>query len=215
MSRAAGLSLAIRALFGILLGIAASTGCEHEQYCLGDDCSLNPSIDSGTGTVDAAQDPGCENDDQCPGFLSVCKTVTHECVSCLSDADCPLPRTGRCDLNRNQCVQCLSAADCSSGEVCVATPGDCATPCTSASQCDDSGPLFSSFCDPALEVCVQCLEDTDCAVLGSIGGGAIGAGYCELGSCVGCRSNDDCTEASPRCILGICSPCSGSGDCSL
>jgi len=123
----------------------------------------------------------CRSDDDCPsGEASVCDPV-EGCVQCLFDWDCPAAH--RCD--ERTCIE--------------------KKPCGDDSDCGDDSEY--PVCDPVLQQCVGCREDSHCEE-----GERCGAGECSaVSECVNsrdCRDGDVCNAA-----VGLCVACVVDGDC--
>jgi hypothetical protein len=144
------------------------------------------SLDLFQPAVDLASE--CRESKDCPPGRKFC--ARNSCVQCLLDADCDR-RHPACV--GNVCVECRARKDCDSGQNCNSVLELCAPACTAGSEC--SGPELPR-CSSELDLCVQCLEDADCAGRKEP---VCGRG----GRCVGCRSNADCSPdaGKPSCDL--------------
>lgn len=70
-----------------------------------------------------------------------------------------------------------------------------------AGACQADCQILGQLCHPQRLICVECLDDTDCAIAG--------ATFCDRGrgECTECRVHSDCPRASPLCTFGHCSVC--------
>ena len=202
-------------LGAVCRGNTCTTGCNDERDCPQD----KPICDrEGSGACVACVgdrdclDPGltcvggecrltCSRDADCNGGL--CDPATSSCVACAENSDCALghlciegaclagcerdrdcpPETNACaaaDGDHGTCYECIDS--CPSGLTCK--DHHCTSQCTSNVQCPNG------VCDTTTGNCVQCLDDTPCA-LGTI---------CDEQMCVaGCRVDNDCPMAMPKC----------------
>lgn len=122
-----------------------------------------------------------------------------------------------CGTEKNPALCCNDAADCASvglteasecsdgllcrGNQCVAES------CTTSSECEGGAPYCSSS-----NLCqVACDSDSQCPGFGD----DARLMFCEMGSCVECRSNTDCSDAdTPVCnSSGTCVGCASDSDC--
>ncbi len=144
----------------------------------------------------------------CPPGLSVCDSVTGQCVACTAGDATHCPSGQPFCTNANQCAVCLGdTTGCPPGTFC-----DRGTRCVACRGSIDCPP--GRVCLPDGSGCVECLADRDC-------GGDPAKPYCGPGnSCVACRAapTDTCGKDSPtapHCLSppGVCVRCRGDGDC--
>lgn len=136
-----------------------------------------------------------------------CDASTHECVGCVRKADCGGNKT-ECDPTKHECVECLVQSDCKS----VSRPTCEAGTCIACRNNDDCiGRAGKPLCDMAtasatLGQCVQCITGSDCANP---------TPQCSNHQCIGCTSDDACTDLSnPECNpTGSCIPCTADAAC--
>ncbi|MCK5801609.1 MAG: hypothetical protein KAI66_02195, partial [Lentisphaeria bacterium] len=150
---------------------ACVQGCANDDECeLGQICGESGQCEAGCntdrdcpgGTFCAEEGiclAGCISDDDC-GWGDHCWLDEHACVECLNDDHCIM---GACDLSSHTCTRtCSRDQECQGNDVCdtTAEPSICVE-CYAddTGNCDGSGLL----CDTSNRVCVECLEDTDCA----------------------------------------------------
>jgi hypothetical protein len=102
------------------------TGCTRDE-----DCSRSTPFC--VDTVCAV----CKTDSSCPATAPVCDQSTHDCRTCLKDAECA---SGACDLAAGTCVE--------QGKILYASPGGTvADPCTKAQPCSFARAVTAA--DPA------------------------------------------------------------------
>ena len=94
------------------------------------------------------------------------------------------------------------------GDRCVRT-GDGGPDATVDAPPADAGPcdgrcVAPQVCDEARAVCVDCVDDSECAEP---------TGVCVVGECVACRDGSTCVDAAPACRDGACVSCETAGDC--
>jgi hypothetical protein len=148
---------------------------------------------------------GISGADSC-GMNQLC-SQTFGCVECVVGSDCPqtLPR-----CVEGECQQCGSNADCGAAMPACWADGQCHPSCGSGSgamQCPQQANL--DVCDTATGDCVGCESDTNCA------GTAKPLCEPTLEECVACLQNSDCGVAAPYCFLGdhTCVVCVSNADC--
>jgi MYXO-CTERM domain-containing protein len=109
------------------------------------------------------------------------------------------------------CVRCDTALSC--GPTCSACGGatpkcDPASGCAACAQNADC-PATDPVCDPVLGTCVDCVLDSDCAL--------VTAPVCDPSShtCVGCLDASDCAAPAPACDPASqkCVQCVAASDC--
>lgn len=81
------------------------------------------------------------------------------CGECQNDRDCNRESLSRCDIETHNCVRCLSEADCDDDRICSAAWRRCVEPCDDTGDCTDRD---RPFCDREQSACVECLDDGDC-----------------------------------------------------
>jgi Cys-rich repeat protein len=146
-----------------------------------------------------AQGVECTSSSQCPRDQTC---VGGACRECLVDADCGRDRPA---CVGNVCVECRTAGDCPSGQSCNPVLSTCSFSCDDASDCAGQ-PL--SRCSGELDLCVQCLDDSDCSEPRAP---ACASG----GGCVECSEDDDCPPDRPSCETASqrCVECLDAGQC--
>jgi len=136
-----------------------------------------------------------------------CNQVTHACVGCVEDIDCP---TGICDPTTNSCTQCsdTNVSKCPEGlQQC--DKGTCQACKTVNGQHIGCGP--GQVCSNGR--CVECAFDVDCPTAGYNGA----PGVCAAGVCGECRFDENgvaigCPADLPYCGQdGKCRACLGDG----
>ncbi|MBI4951596.1 MAG: DUF11 domain-containing protein [Myxococcales bacterium] len=156
----------------------------------------------------------CDTDAECSGNAPHCDPVTHTCVGCASDADCPDPAAPACQPS-GACGECSATNDtrCDGDTpVCDTGAGVCALctlgPAGNADRCaaDPAGPVCVA--GSGLTVHCGCVADSDC-------GGPTSGRVCESveSICIdgcrglggnGCPTTLACT--SPDTTIGDCVP---------
>lgn len=208
-----------------VMGACVEGTCSNDTDCalLLDDCGESLVCPIGGGTCEARERPAClplagscavvdpctcsatdEIDPDLCGDDTVCDESTGNCVECLETGDCRDDEV--CHPDRHECVECAANADCPVGLVCDPASFACVQ-CFDLTHCPDSGP---TICDPTTRTCVECLGDGDCIASGS------GGRFCDpTGTCIDCRTGDDCDRRiAPICGAdGSCRPCSAGDDC--
>jgi hypothetical protein len=116
-----------------------------------------------------------------------------------------------CQPGSAACRNCIAARSCVAPSVCHPVSGACVTPCPDeSSQC----PAPASICHPDYRVCVWCSGDSDC-------GGSTPACNAASGVCVECLDDRHCALLGDadlrRCSVAAqsCQQCLGTGDCAL
>jgi len=128
----------------------------------------------------------CQADANCPHDM-VCNQITGQCVSCLTNTDCP---SGDTCLN-GTCVQCTSDSQCSDGLVCKSFT---CTTCIANNECP-----FGTVCGSSgLCVVPQCLTSAGCITPPNL--------VCDTTNftCVECVSAIDCGGAPNTCTNNLC-----------
>ena len=141
----------------------------------------------------------CRSAPDCPHEQPKC--AGGACVECLLDADCGPARPA---CVGNACVECRSANDCASNQSCNPVLLSCALTCTEQSECAGQ-PLTQ--CSPELDVCVQCVLDSDCDERRPA---------CEPGGrCAECTGDQHCTADKPHCepASHTCAECVEQSQC--
>lgn len=129
-----------------------------------------------TGASAAALE--CQVSSDCPRGRECARGA---CVECLLDVDCGPARPA---CVGNVCAECRTATECGGNRACNPVLSTCAPSCTEPSHCAGQ-PLTQ--CSPELDVCVQCLLDSDCT--------EPRRPACDRGGrCVDCTSDAHCTE---------------------
>src|SRR5262249_30987437 len=86
--------------------------------------------------------------------------------------------TGRvCETMTHQCVECVTTADCGTGRLCIGQR--CTVQCQSDVQCASAG----AICNVALGICVQCLDAARCGQGKTCSGGRCVDAVCQPGDC--------------------------------
>ncbi|HEX4477549.1 MAG TPA: hypothetical protein VH142_20810, partial [Polyangiaceae bacterium] len=145
-----------------------------------------PFDDAGSHAFDAGALFGpCTTNMQCPPFLPECDAATGRCVQCTSDMACPSGWV--CDQVFKQC-----------GFGCNKTTA----PCQTGLKCSDSR-----------RICVECDDDMDCSSTAVTGSTPTGAQYCVLGVCVQCSVESQCASPLHCDQKGSCVECRTNDDC--
>lgn len=166
--------------------------------CMNGQCVQCRHHDDCNGVADGGREEGGGDGGVTGGWL--CNT-RHQCVGCLSHADCHDPARPVCGNNQS-CVAC----------------GD---PSARENACADREPA-RPVCHAESGVCVQCTRTPQCnARVGDAGSdeaghdGGMAGGVCSAkNTCVECNSSADCTfdPARPFCNdLDVCVGCSAAG----
>lgn len=219
-------------LAALLIGCA-----EGGSEAIEGDASVDARSDASTDTAADGSKPSCDPAaDPCPADQH-CSPLLRQCIAgCRQDSACP---KGRCDVANHECVGCLTSADCRPEEVCAGAT--CVPGCAPDRPCPDGLTCCSNACiDPSINIdhCGGCGKK--CTVTN--GSPACAAGKCAIASCKtpfencdgnaanGCEtdttaSKDHCggcgkacnpLNASGGCALGVCKVAScnaGFGDC--
>lgn len=149
----------------------------------------------------------CPGNQYCQAGQCVGDDDTDPGESCANDSDCD---GGKCNSS-GYCVDCLTNADCGSGQTCSRdqTCSGGKPPCTSDAECTN-GTRCKISSNP--KICVQCLEDSDCARSRLRGSSAK---VCRDNVCTNptgsCSSNSDC--GSLVCSNGTCTGCTSNNQC--
>jgi hypothetical protein len=144
---------------------------------------------------------GCDDNAQCANkpFSAqgpLCNTVTGNCVSCITNAECTDPTASLCG-NGGTCAICNDNDDCDlfNGQ--------------------DGRPLARACRDGF--GCVECTVNGDCSGAEprcKLVDTGESAGDAPVNSCVECIDNDDCTAVgASRCVNNACEPCAVDLDC--
>lgn len=124
-------------------------------YC--DECV----VDADCGSEAASCEYGscyffCSKDEHCTDPTHPhCNQATGQCGECGTSNDCKSPEKPFCQ-DEFQCVSCLSNSDCPWGETCLGV-GSCSPLCKSDADCLNP---VRPYC--VLDLCVECLGDGDC-----------------------------------------------------
>ena len=179
------------------------------------DCTrsaLAPVCDAASRTCVA-----CSSDAQCAGIdptrpaCALTGSSAGRCVACNTDAQCS-GATPFCDVGAHACVACLTSRDCADPARPVCDPaGHACRPCNPSlgGECTEAGLMICAASGANVGRCVQCTTNLNCT-----------SGVCDLGTnrCVGCATNADCAGGTPICDTGtrMCRPCSPGtpADCS-
>ncbi len=128
-------------------------------------------------------------------LLSVACTKVNPGVCCVSAEDCAktgLPTDSTCDPGQvcrgNQCI--IQACDVSAN--CDATASYCVSE-AGGGRCEE-----------------HCTDDNQCPGFGQ----TLAQMFCAGGTCAECRTNDDCSAATPICGAGTCTACTTHDQCS-
>jgi Cys-rich repeat protein len=142
----------------------------------------------------------CRGSEDCPRERALC--ARGLCLECLVDGDCD---RGRLACVGNVCVECRSADNCANGEDCNLILSECAATCGAPSDCAGQ---VASRCSGELDLCVQCLEDGDCAEPRN-------PACAQGGRCVECLADVHCPGDRPRCQVSLrtCVECTDSSQC--
>jgi hypothetical protein len=118
---------------------------------------------------------GVDRQTYCTDRDQVCDVENHECVDCLTDAQCTAPNASRCDLDSDECAGCQTNAQCDGVDGLPATDNACndgvcreCTPETEAETCP-----ADKTCNPktyqctgeeagSLAECDACVADSEC-----------------------------------------------------
>lgn len=154
---------------------------------------------------------GCDAEGDTP----VCKThddaEKNECVACLEHEDCA---SGVCDSSRNICVECLvdddEAIGCDEEDepLCKVDDEDSeenlCVQCLEMSDCSDPA---ASVCDADSNRCTPCDEDSDCEAIEDLPA-------CNQGVCVECTDSElHCFDTTPICQDNECRACESHTEC--
>ena len=170
------------------------TTCERTNICDGaGDCveCINDEAGTTTDTGCSTREPICEAPSGAAGT---------ECVECLTDRHCPSGEF--CNTTTNMCVPgCRSDAECGGATpVCDVDDMTC-VPCinsaggtTTDRGCSGAEPICDAPSGTPGTECVECANNSHCP----------GAEVCDLGTntCAppaGCRTDADCSGATPVC----------------
>ncbi len=179
--------------------------CRDSTACSG----KTPICDKSGG---AAQDTcrGCMSNSECAGATPLCETqglLAGECVQCTAaDKSACTGATPNCSPSTDTCVACGSNSDCSGGTpICDSTTHTCRA-CSSDSDCGLNGGVCATGAnDPNVGKCVQCTSNAQCT-----------PAFCDTRSdtCGACSPTAGCSNPKPICGANqMCQPCSSDGDC--
>ena len=155
----------------------------------------------------------CGTNPACNGARDMCKNGTS-CVECLASADCDDPAKPVCK-GMDHCVECVVNGDCADAAkpACDGTTDSC-VPCTAAFGCNGATPKCKENANPAMNQCVECLANADCA-------GVAGKPACDTttNQCVPCLAGFGCTAPNAQCkvnansAMNQCVQCLADGNC--
>jgi hypothetical protein len=133
-----------------------------------------------------------------------CVPGTGFCERCSSKDECS---SGWFCLQHPQlggiCVQPCGDDWCPPGDACDVQQQRCAHGCTSDQHCSDG-----RVCDSEQSLCVQCVENQDCAQ-----GNEPEERVCANHRCVECTGDEQCDAPRPFCVSTRCSECKKDEDC--
>ena len=189
------------------VGCADSSDCQADgsQACIQNLCEdpqqpgafCDVGSDCASGSCGQSNRCICNIDQDCAaGFVCVNTESGNECVSpneigglCQEDSDCA--GSLLCDTGHSNCVQCLANLDCQLIGSTTCIHGLCSRQANIRESCDDTSDCEGLLsCDPTLEVCGECFNDSD---------------YC-LGS-------DTCIELQCSPVQQRYGPCDADIDC--
>lgn len=99
---------------------------------------------------------------------------------------------------------CSIDTDCGDGLVCRGN--SCiAESCSTSSECEASAP----YCLASMLCAAKCDADNECPGFNQ----DANAKFCSSGTCVACRTDDDCASTSPVCAQGSCRACQLDSEC--
>ncbi len=191
-----------------------SCGCGSSFDCAPSGRVCEPAYESYTSVAGACL-PSCVDGGtdcllQVPPF-NYCNVSTGICATCSNDTQCQ----GDAGLIGAHCLDggtcgCFSMDDCPSGAACDPFLRQCAPSCAQApGQC-----AWGTVCNPQSGLCVQCLQDSDCANEAPV------YPYCsndvDAGtSCVACLDPTDCPSDKLGCSSRTfqCGSCERNADC--
>lgn len=154
--------------------------CDDLQPCTADLCDASHSgCWHASLTEQSACNDGlfCTVSDGCKGGSCVGLNTVGCNEPCVKDSQC----AHGCNLAIGICFACSGDNDCAAGKYCVSHACSSAPPCSTDASC------VGKKCDPVSQMCVECLQNSECPNSGPI------PGYCYKSSCVG----------SKACLLGI------------
>jgi len=171
------------------------------------DCTrspVHPVCDAASRTCVA-----CSSDAQCAGIdparpaCVLTGSAPGRCAACNTDAQCS-GATPFCDAGTNTCVACRTGRDCADPARPVCDPASrMCRPCNPSvgGECTVDGMLICAATGANMGRCVQCTTNLNCT-----------SGVCDLATnrCIGCATNADCAGATPICDSGtrLCRACS-------
>jgi hypothetical protein len=165
---------------------------ERDGAPAADGPSLEASADADGGPpIPCSQTSDCAD----AGATHLCEREAGVCVQCLSSTDCG-GNTPHC--KGNFCIACATSADCNDGGteggmICNQFIPRCASPCATRTDCTQSGQTGQLYCNQTAGYCVECTDDTYCAVATNGKHCFLAAGVC------GCQANSDCPSQMPNC----------------
>ena len=118
------------------------------------------------------------------------------CIPCDKPKDCTLAGDAKvCDPEHKRCVQCINEFQCGFGEACNPANQRCAKACEANKDCAVDGQR--GLCSRELGgVCVACIRNADCAGYGPFI-------FCNQSVCVQCLEDSQCASescVSGRCV---------------
>jgi len=199
----------------VMTGVAvAFSGCGDSFYF--DSQSSNLTADGGDGGGSSADGSvvgsvrHCMIDSDCQLANLHCDQFTNQCVECVTSADCPSATPG-CDTLLHRCVQCGKNDDCpQSPKPEICEPMTHTCLVTCSEKVGDDCPAATPKCLDDIGHCVECISNLDCTGNGS-------KVECDplKGRCTECDRDEECKPGKPRCdrIHDVCVECTSSADC--
>jgi hypothetical protein len=160
---------------------------------------------------------GCTADTQCENGLRCNQTLGGgTCVQCLDSGDCTTGNQRTCETTTGQCVECLNTSQCLGEDSAHCQTEPSINPMEPQFSCvgcranlDCGGKNIPGLCRVGDGVCVDCVENGDCA-------GDATLSRCQNGTCAVCIDDTAC-GAFPglnACKAGVgCVECVDAGDC--
>ncbi|MCP4606193.1 MAG: hypothetical protein GY847_37720, partial [Proteobacteria bacterium] len=203
--------------------------CLEDSHCVDDDAFLcntvqcNTSFDGTqtTGSCEVGPEKNCTFPSPYsahPGTIGTCNPETHECVQCLTSADCPSGGDPACiDNTCRHCNPMAVPRDCPVGKSCNpigglgGTGGFFCTECYSDNQC--GGGVCTS-----MGFCTECQTNADCE---DGDGDACTKSRCDAitlngrftGTCVGVPQADCVRPPVCHRMTGECAECNFDSEC--